>query len=76
MIKIISKITDSKVEDPYLRLCTGILKKAVVDARGGEEEALLFLETEFALWLAGATGFERSLSRFCDDERSKINNRR
>jgi hypothetical protein len=71
MIKIISKVTSSKVNDPYLRLCAGILKKAVVDARGGDKEALLFLETEFARWMADATGFERALSRFCDGERSK-----
>ena len=71
VVKIINRITSPEVNDPYLRLCVGILKKAVVDAQGGNEEALLFLETDFARWMAGATGFERALSRFCDNERSK-----
>jgi hypothetical protein len=70
-VKIINRITSPEVNDPYLRLCAGILKKAVVDAQGGDEEALLFLETDFARWMASATGFERALSRFCDNERSK-----
>lgn len=71
VVKIINRITSTEVDDPYLRLCVGILKKAVVDVQGGNEEALLFLETDFARWMADATGFERALSRFCDNERSK-----
>jgi hypothetical protein len=73
MIRIISKITSSEVNDPYLRLCAGILKRAVVDARGGDAGALLFLETDFARWMAGAIEIERDLARFCDDKRSKNN---
>lgn len=72
MVKTINRITGRRGYDPYLRLCAGILKRAVVDTRGGDEQALLFLESDFARWMAGATGFDRALSRFCDDERSKI----
>jgi hypothetical protein len=76
MVNIINRITSPEVNDPYLRLCAGILKSAVVDTRGGDEKALLFLETDFARWMASDTGFERVLSRFCDDERLKINNKK
>jgi hypothetical protein len=38
MVKIINGITSPEVDNPYLRLCAGILKKAVVDARGGDKE--------------------------------------
>jgi hypothetical protein len=76
MVKIINGITSPEVDNPYLRLCAGILKKAVVDARGGDKEALLFLETEFAGWMADATGFEQALSRFCDHQRSKSNGKK
>jgi hypothetical protein len=75
MANIINRISSPEVDDPYLRLCSGILKRAVVDTRGGDEKALLFLETDYARWMASATGFERVLSRFCDDERLKINNK-
>ncbi len=76
MAKLISKITNSEVKDPYLRLCVGILKRAVVDTRGGDEQALLFLETDFARWMADATGFERALTLFCGAERLKINDKK
>lgn len=75
MANIFNRISTPQVDDPYLRLCAGILKRAVVDTRGGDKKALVFLETEFARWMASATGFERLLSRFCADERSKIKNK-
>ena len=67
------KIYSSELNDPYLWLCAGILKRAVADVRGGDAGALLFLETEFARWIASAIGVDRDLARFCDDERSKVN---
>ena len=76
MVKIISKVTSSEVNDPYLWLCAGIIKRAVVDARGGDAGALFFLETDFARWIADAIGVDQDLARFCDDERSKKNSKR
>ncbi len=76
MVRITRKISTLPANDPYLLLGAGILKRAILDTRHGDERALYFLETEFAHWIANAIGFEALLSRFCDQARLNFNPRK